>query len=153
MKLYDIDTLTTDNNQSGLYNLFQPTFKMGLNYPSQNHVVSIEEEMRIDLVCQSVYSSNDYCDFILNVNNIDNPLNIKAGDVLLCPDIGAFEDFKMQYSQQVNAQNQLLNVNKSTKVDNNRQAYVEQNFSLQPTFKDIPSAPVQVINNQIVIGG
>lgn len=153
MKLYDIDTLKRDDNQSGLYNLFQPTFKMGLNYPNQTHVVSIEEEMRIDLICKAVYGNVDYCDFILNVNNIDNPLNVKAGDVLLCPSPGAFEDFKVQLSQITDARNQLLNVNKSTKVDTNRQSYVEQNYSLQPTFKDIPSAPVQVVNNQIVIGG
>jgi hypothetical protein len=153
MKLYDIDTLTTDSNQSGLYNLFQPTFQMGLNYPNEQHIVSPEEEMRIDLVCQAVYGSTDYCDFILNINNIDNPLNIMTGDVLLCHSPGAFEDFKVSKSQIVNAQNQLLNVNKSTKVDNNRQSFVEQNYSLQPTFKEIPSAPVQVINNQIVIGG
>jgi hypothetical protein len=153
MKLYDIDTLVTDSNQSGLYNLFQPTFKMGVGYPNIEHIVSTEEEMRIDLVSQSEYGSVDYCDFILNVNNIDNPLNIMAGDVLLCPSIGAFEDFKVQNSQIVNSQNKLLNVNKSTKVDNNRQTYIEQNYSVQPTFKEIPSAPVQIVDSNIIIGG
>jgi hypothetical protein len=45
-----------------------------------------------------------------------------------------------------------LNVNKSTKKDTNRQKYVDQNFNLPPTVKQVPDAPVKIENGQIVIG-
>ena len=109
--------------------------------------------MRIDLISQNVYGSTDYCDFILDFNMIDNPLNIMANDMLVCPDIGAFEDFQISNSQVVSAQNQLLNINKSTQIDPTRQNYVQQNYSLPPSFKQVPSQPVQVVGNQVVIGG
>ena len=75
MKIYDIDNLLKKNNQ---YDLFTRTYKYsanGIQYSSYR--VQKGEEMRIDLVCKSIYGNIDYVDIILNVNNISNPLNIK----------------------------------------------------------------------------
>ena len=78
MKIYDIDTLEKDD--SGNYNLTQLTYQSDFNIVNyQQYEVQKGEEMRIDLVCQSIYGSLDYIDIILNANNIDNPLNIKEG--------------------------------------------------------------------------
>ena len=43
------------------------------------------EEMRIDLVCESIYGSTSHIDIILNVNKISNPLNIKEGITIIYP--------------------------------------------------------------------
>jgi galactitol-specific phosphotransferase system IIB component len=57
------------------------------------------QEMRIDLVLISMYgeipNAMDAVDIILAINGIDNPLNIKAGMILIYPNnIDNIDDFR-----------------------------------------------------------
>lgn len=153
MKLYDIDKLKRDINQDNLYDLFSPTYKGAKGYQQGTYVVSPEEEMRVDLVSNSVYKSVDYVDFICNLNEIDNPLNIMEGDFLLTAPLESIDIYRANNVDVSEARRSLLNANKSTKIDENRKQYIEQNYALPPTFLDVPTDPVKVENNQIVIGG
>lgn len=152
MILYDLDKLIRDPKQDDLYNLFDPTFKLNTGYNLREFIVSPEQEMRIDLVCKEIYDSVDQVDFLCNLNNIDNPLNIKEGDSILYCNYGAISDFRVKITDNNDVRAKLLNVNKSTKKDNNRQRYVEQNFALPPNMKQVPDSAVKIENGQIVIG-
>ena len=152
MELYDINKLTKDSNQENLYNFFDPTFKMTSGFRLNKYIVSREEEMRIDLVSQSIYGSIDQVDFLLNINDIDNPLNIMEGDQLIYPEFGAIDNYRVRVIDNANARSILLNSNKSTKIDSNRKKYVDQDYSLPPTFLDSPEASAKIENNQIIIG-
>jgi hypothetical protein len=153
MKLYDLDKLIRDNKQDNLYNLYDPTFKLETGINLRQFVVGPEQVMRIDLVCNEIYKSVNQVDFLCDLNNIDNPLNVKEGDVILYPNFDAISYYRVTITDNNDARAKLLNVNKSTKRDNNRQKYVEQNFALPPNVKQVPDASVKIENGQIVIGG
>jgi hypothetical protein len=152
MKLYNLDNLIRDDKQDDLYNLFEPTFKMNRGYKLTQYVVSPEEEMRIDTISNSMYGNSDQCDFILDVNDIDNPLNIMAGDILIYPEFATIDEYRIRTVDNNNARAQLLNSNKSSRKDNARKQYLEDNYSLPPTFLVTPAASVKIESNQIIIG-
>ena len=152
MKLYDLDKLTRDTKQDNLYNIFDPTFKMNRGYKLTQYVVSPEQEMRIDLISNSIYGNSDYCDFILDINDIDNPLNIMDGDILIYTEFASIDEYRIKTVDNNNARARLLNANKTSRKDNARKQYVEDNYSLPPTFLETPAASVRIESNQIVIG-
>ena len=127
MKIYDINTLEKDD--SGNYNLTQLTYQSDFNIVNyQQYEVQKGEEMRIDLVCQSIYGSLDYIDIILNANNIDNPLNIKEGTIIIYP-TGNVDGLRYSDIKKQNAAEVLTNTNKQQRKDNNRKKYVENQYS------------------------
>ena len=152
MKLYDLDKLIRDTKQDNLYNFFDPTFKMNIGINLQQHVVAPEEEMRIDLVCNNIYNSIEQVDFLLDLNDIDNPLNIMEGDQILYASVTAIPEYRVKTIDNNNARAQLLNANKSSRKDDNRKKYLDESYVLPPTFVETPEAPVKILNNQIVIG-
>ena len=150
MKIYDIDKL--DKDSSGNYNLTQLTFQTdytSLRY--QQYEVQKGEEMRIDLVCESIYGNTDYVDIILNVNNIDNPLNIQEGTLLIYPvgniDSLRYSDVRKQTSAEV-----LANTNKQQRKDNDRKKYVENNLSLPPTILNERTQQYDISSDVIILG-
>jgi len=152
MKLYDLDKLIRDTKQDNLYNFFDPTFKMNIGINLQSHVVAPEEEMRIDLVCNNIYNSTEQVDFLLDLNDIDNPLNIMSGDNILYASITAIPEYRIKTIDNNNARAKLLNANKSSRRDDNRKKYLDDNYVLPPTFVETPESPVKISNNQIIIG-
>ena len=174
MKLYDLEKLIIDSNQAigtynsqgfsddistsglsigdSLYNLFDPTFKLNIGYSLTKYIVQKEDEMRIDLISNNIYGTADQADFLLDINDIDNPLNIMAGDELIYPDYNVISDYRVKVIDNTDVRAKLLNANKSKRIDNNRQNYIDQSYSLPPTFQDVPKSSVTIQNNQIVIG-
>ena len=70
MKVYDIDQLKRLESNINLYDLTKLTFKTVFKEIIYNeYKVQKGEEMRIDLVCQSIYGNIENIDIILNVNN------------------------------------------------------------------------------------
>ena len=149
MKIYDIDQLKKDS--SGNYDLTQPTFQF-TQASYGVYTVQRGEEMRMDLVCESIYNDVDHIDILCNINNIDNPLNIKEGQQILYVldknTIGL-----MRYSD-VETQDvkSLGNSNKSTRKDSNRKKYIEDKLSLPPTILEKRVDQFNVDNGRIVLG-
>ncbi len=154
MIVSDLDNLSRDPKQNDLYNLIELTFDYTKLNPNllQPHIVLPEEEMRIDLICNSIYNSTDYTEFLLKLNFIDNPLNIKEGDLINFVDSAIIDSFKLSNTNIATTRNILLNTNKSTKKDTNRQDYIDSNYSLPPTYLSEPGESVKIEGGQIVIG-
>lgn len=153
MKFFDLDMLVKDDSQGGLYDLFQPTFNTVSNLALSTYVVTREQEMRPDLISKELYNSVDFADFICDLNDIDLALNIKENDVIYYVDIASIDSFRDYSSDRKNASNTLLNSNKTTRLDNVRQDYIENDYKLPPTVLDNPTAAVKIENNQIILGG
>jgi hypothetical protein len=150
MKIYDIDTLEKDD--SGNYNLTQLTYQSDFNIVNyQQYEVLKGEELRIDLVCQSIYGSLDYIDIILNANNIDNPLNIKEGTIIIYP-TGNVDGLRYSDIKKQNAAEVLTNTNKQQRKDNNRKKYVENQYSLPPTIMNERTQQYDISSDVIVLG-
>lgn len=153
MEFYSISNLKRDVAQNNLYNFFDATFQYLKDVTLYNYTVTKFQEMRIDLVCNDIYKDTKYCDFLLNLNGIDNPLNIMANDDILYVDQEQIRFFTLDESTAKSIRNTYLNINKVSQQDPNRQTYIQNNYSLPPTFLDIPSSSVQIVDGKIFLGG
>ena len=167
-KVYDIKSLSEaifeidPNNGNGLYNLFTPSFVWGANYKFNTYVVEEFEEGRIDLVMDGMYADDGLdhfgdIDIILYLNGIDNPLNILAGSELIYPSGELLDAYRYkEFGQAVNdtdIKNRLSVPNKTTRVDKNRQKFVDNDYSLSPTISSNNTPPVKVTSDKIIVGG
>lgn len=140
----------------------RPTFSIENGDLWLQHRVLEWQEMRIDLVLISMYgeipNAMDAIDIILAINGIDNPLNIKAGMILIYPNnIDNIDDFRYQ-DQSIKEERQnplelLGKANKSTRVDEKRKAFVQNGYSLPPTVNKNPISPVRVESGNFIAGG
>ncbi|NBO23326.1 hypothetical protein EBU94_08320 [bacterium] len=119
----------------------------------QSYLVSKSDEMRIDVISNEIYGTVDEADVLLSINEIDNPLNIKEGDVIMYVSYETLQEYRIATIDNKEATDKLLNANKSTKKDTNRKNYVESGLVLTPTVQEVPQPPVKIENTQIVIGG
>ena len=153
MNLYDITTLQIDSKQGNLYDLTTNTFILK-EIANLQTVVLPEQEMRIDLVSYSIYGTTDYADLIMDLNDIDNPLNIKSGDVINYITLDLLDYYRQSPAIAVQQRNTLLNSNKvtqNTQSVNNRQQYIENNYQLPPTFLQNPGSPITVSQGNVTI--
>jgi len=147
MNIYDLNTLISD--EDGLFNLDQRTFNYSLSIPFTQYVVDRSEEMRIDLVSRSIYQSVNYVGFLMYFNNIDNPMNIKSGDVINYISLDQISSFQVSQDENT-SQDFLNNLNRDTIVDSNRIDYLNQ--SNNPTFNTRPVEQVVDRKGVIIIG-
>jgi hypothetical protein len=153
MLIKDLDVLVTDSRQNDLYNLFAKTYVQDSEPKIQVHIVAKEEEMRMDLVSFNIYDSVDHVDFLCNFNSIDNPLNIKEGDIINYVNLDSLSLFIFNEPNDDQIKKGLLNENKAAKKDPNRTKFVEENYTLPPTFLPEPTPQIQSVGNSIIIGG
>jgi len=152
---------------TGFYDLFTPTFISNPNIKLNQYSVTKDDEMRIDLVFANMYSIEysdlasylEDIDVILYINNITNPLNIKEGMILDYPVLGELEDYR--YLPPTTLSNNSITKqlgtpntpNKTTRRDESRQNYIENDYSLSPVVLDTPREPVRIIDGRFSIGG
>lgn len=153
MVIYDLNILNRDLNQDELYNLFRLTFQKYRGGQMSVMTAEPEDEMRIDSVCYKIYESVDYCDLLMNINDIDNPLNIMSGDLFAFPPLGLVDEYRLRDADNENTRSILLNARKSTRKDPNRTKFVEESQLLPPNMLQVPTAPMRIENNQLIIGG
>jgi len=126
----------------------------------------MEEEMRIDLILKSIYeldyiSIEDYygeIDVLLTINNIDNPLNIKRGQIIKYPSIIYLAAYRITEEEDLSAEsNKALRAisvpSKKTRVDNSRSNYNKTGLALPPIAKSNPKDAVVIKNGNFNIGG
>ena len=153
MVIKDIDILKRLTSNLDLYDLNKLTFRFtfeGLSFGE--YKVKKGEEMRIDLVCNSIYGNIDNVDILLNINNISNPLNIKEGSILRYPSVDSISILRVKESRNNSVQASLSSSNKASIQDSARQQYVEQNYSLPPNVMERPTEQTQILGNTIKIG-
>lgn len=153
MDFFDIRTIKKDKKQGGLFNFFTPTFLMLSSFEQEVLVVGKESEMRPDLICNELYKRVDQIDFLMSLNDIDNPLNIKENDLIYFTSYAAIDSFRIKEAEVADTRDLLLNANKSTKKDPKRQKYVEEKFNLPPTILPVPRPPITIEGDDFIIGG
>lgn len=168
MDIYSLQNIIKFNTDTNEANLFEPILIYNTLDINNTYIVTTDDEMRIDLILQNiydleantVYSYLENIDILLRLNNIDNPLDIRAGMELIYPEIGRFEDFRYSYANEDNPDTNVtkqLGVanlpNKQTKVDPARQQFIENDYSLPPVVLDTPREPVRIENGRFSIGG
>ncbi len=152
MNIVDINKVTKNSNNSDLYDLTQNLFEYKIDIQYLFYKVQKGEEMRIDLVSQSIYGNIDNIDILLNVNNISNPLNIKEGSIIKYPNTSDIDILRIENKNKSETIKSLSSPNKSTRVDNSRREYLESNYSLPPTILQSSIDQVKIVENSIKLG-
>lgn len=153
MRVYDIEILK--KGEDGFYDLFQNTFDYTKVTNYSLYTVSRGEEMRIDLISNKIYGTTNYVDILLALNNIDNPLNIKAGSVIFYPISDLLTPRITPSEPEVESSSLILDgniVDKSTRIDPNRQIYNKNNNSLPPTILERKTGQIDISGSSIVFG-
>lgn len=142
------------------FNLYLPQFFYLNSDNLSTYVVQRGEEMRIDLVIMSIYDDSRYLeevDVLLFINNIDNPLNINAGDVIYYPPAEALSSYRFIIDANSKGGGDIRSVlavpNKTMKKDPSRKRFLDNGYALPPVVLDEAKSPVRLENGNIVIGG
>ena len=147
MKIYDLNNI---DKVDGLYDLTQLTFRYDVGVPLSQYTVQKGEEMRMDLVCESIYNNTDYIDILCSINNIDNPLNIREGQIIVYPTSNLDA---LRYSEPETEEiNLISNSNKTTRKDTNRKKYLENNLALPPTTLKKRTNQFNIDGENIILG-
>jgi hypothetical protein len=160
------ELIRQDSSQSGLYNLIEPHISYLEDVSLTTYEVKRGEDMRLDLIFNSMYNLeptsahfyNQNMDVILNINNIDNPLNIVEGMILIHPtnlnDLEFYRTAEDEFkTKNKNINKRLAVPNVSRKVDPNRKKFTDNGYSFPPTVQKNPKDPVTIQNGRFVIGG
>lgn len=147
------------------YDLSTPNLIYRTDVSFSEYTVEQGDDMRIDLIFKKMYALEpnevdtviQNIDIILFINNIDNPLDIMKGQILIYPSLKDFDKFRRDEEQleesRVSIKEKLTVPNKSTKKDSNRLKYIEQDYSLPPVVLRNPKQPVRLDGNKMSIGG
>lgn len=156
----DIKSIGEAKYNNGAYEIETPSFFYNTKIQLLSYVVQRTEEMRIDLVMQSMYGDGynfEDLDVILYINGIDNPLNIREGATLLYPGISDIDKFryyeKGNYTENKKITEKLSVPNKTARKDSSREDFVNNGYSLPPVVLPETKQPVRVSSDKIIIGG
>ncbi len=150
MIVFDINNIKKSSD--GLFDLTTRTYTYKFNEISYSrYKVQKGEEMRMDLVCKSIYGNIDNIDIILNANNISNPLNIKEGTIIIYPNETSIS--LLRYQEVSKTKSKILaNPDRSTSPDQDRQKYIDQNLSIPPNILEKPMSQVSIDGGLLKIG-
>lgn len=139
---------------NNLFNLFQTAFQDYGPFTYNTFIVPKEFEMRIDLVCNDIYDTTEYVDFLLWFNDIINPFSIKQGMEIIFVSTDVIDKFYAKKENNQEVQDVLLNKNKTKRKDKNRDKFIEEKRrALPPTVNESPNQQVKVEGDSIIIGG
>lgn len=155
------------DKEGALFDLFKSTIRNQVGtIKISEYIVPMEEEMRIDLILKSIYelefvSIEDYyseIDVLLTINNIDNPINIKRGQIIKYPSLVDLPSYRITEEADLSAEsNKALRAisvpSKKTRVDNSRANYNKTGLALPPIAKSNPKDSVVIKNGNFNIGG
>jgi hypothetical protein len=157
MNIFSIDKTKRYGTSWGIE---RPSFIFDDQVILEQYVVQRGEEMRLDLVMQSIYGEDVYyesSDVILHINGIDNPLNIREGMVILFPaqeQLNAFR-YEEEEESKVNqtVKERLGVLNQTTRKDEKRKKFLESDYSLPPVVLRESRPGVVITPTEIIIGG
>lgn len=141
------------------FRLEDPAYIYDSTLDLSEYTVQKDEEMRLDLIIESIYgdiSYYEYADILLYINGIDNPLNIRVGQKIYYPNLNNFEDLLVSPAETMTSdlvKMAFSNFEKVKKEDPTRKSFVENNYSLPPVVSKSSKNPVSVDNGLIKVGG
>ena len=140
------------DNTNSYFNLEQTVWTIVKNRTYFMYVVDSFNNMRLDQICYDIYGSNEYMDFLMFINDIINPLNVKDGDILIYTNQEDINNFKVDPEVVDNIKNKLINLSKTTRTDKGKSNYNEKVTSLPPTVNQNPTPVITLDGTQVIIG-
>jgi len=146
--LYTLQNVDREKKFNKLFDIINPVIKWDDSLTYYPYMVLKEEEMRPDMICFNIYNHFNYIDEILTWNNIINPWSIKEGQIIYYLEEDSVISLQLQKKKNSDEiVNELVNSNKDTKKDPNR----ESGTGLPPTIKPAGLKDVTVdFNNKTI---
>ena len=149
--LYTLEnaTIQIDKDGNPISNIINPIVITRDDITLYPHIVTIQEEMRPDLVTWSIYGQKGYIDEIMTLNNIVDVFSINQGDVIWFCDENDMPKLQVAQGTKTNEDiiNSLIDPNSERKIDYNR----ETGENLLPSIKPTNLKQVQVDSNNNTI--
>lgn len=157
MEFIDLNNnIRNKENSTSLYDINTISFSYKPEVLLDNYkiyYVDEFEEMRMDLVCNSIYGNVNHVDFLCNINDIFNPLSIKKDMIIIYVDENLIPAFRPDRIDKTEIRKKISNKRKQTKIDPNRVKYLsEKDDSLPPTVTRRDYNPVKYKDGKISIG-
>jgi len=152
MKIYSIDNLKKELTADGFFDLSTPTFVMFSGSKFLSYTIKDNEEMRPDLVSNSIYGNTNNTDFLLSLNGIINPMNMRKGDLIIYVEEQAIANFRPIPEVIDNIKSQFINLNKKKSKDKNREKRKDEKTPLPPTVNQRKINPIKIKGKTITIG-
>jgi hypothetical protein len=156
MEYKGLVTVSKKEKVDDLYDLTLPTFvynKEVLEQNLQRYITTEDDEMRIDIICDKIYGSTEHVDFLMELNNITNPLLIKKEMEIKYVSENLIPSFVKKDTLNDNVRKTISNKRKATKVDSDRNNYnSEKSQNIPPTVTKKDYNPVKYQDGKIRIG-
>lgn len=137
-----------------IFDLTEASFSYSDDLAVFEYTVPKLREMRIDLISYDLYLSTDYTDFLLWMNNIINPLNIREGDKIFFVSSENIARFYAPKENEEEVQEIFLNASKTQRKDKNRDKFIDnKRAALPPTVNESKNEQVKIKGDSIIIGG
>ena len=140
--------VTVDNVKYTLFDLSSSSFK-NVRTSLYQYIVGIEDEMRLDLICNNIYGSNQDEDVIMFINDIKNQFKIKKDTVILYPLIDYVDSFRDRVDKGSQIRTVVSDNRNKKRIDTKRMLY-KQNLPPSMTISDYN--PISVVDGKLVIG-
>lgn len=157
MNFTSIDKLERDRKQEGLYDLYVTFFNNNKQILVFGYKVQRGESMRIDSICNKIYKSLNHVSFLMDLNNIQNPLTIKEGDLLLYVKEDDIINFAAPLEEGAKIRDKIVNKvisDKKQQIDKTRQNYIKTRKpvdALPPNVKQQEGSSLTVENGVVKV--
>lgn len=152
-----VENLERDKDQKGLYDLYTTFFINNKSVFVFGYKVQRGESMKINTICNKIYNNYNHLSFLLDLNNILNPLTIKEGDLLLYVKEDDIPNFTAPAEEGKKIRDKVINNAISSKKQNankSRKDYIKkrtQSDPLPPNIKQNTSKSLTIDNGVIKI--
>ncbi len=89
IKSLSLKNILKDENGEEYFDLSVPSFDFSNVSVKDFHLVTRDEEGRIDMICKQYYGNTMYIDVLCLMNHIYNPFSIKENDMIVIPEVAA----------------------------------------------------------------
>lgn len=152
MYFWDLEKLERWSRDNNLYDLYAQTGEykfLSLKF----HVVTPEEESRIDVISNNLFGSPEWAGELLRLNNIINPLNIKQDQIIAWSEVENLSSLRIEPNDVQTITERFNNKAKSEPDPVRKQFLLSQGVNIPVTMNNKNINPVKIKGNTIVIGG
>lgn len=156
IKSLSLKNILLDDNKEQYFDLSVPSFDISNIGIKDVHLVTQDEEGRLDKICTKYYGDASNIDIVCLINHMFNPFSVKENDLLVIPYINSTAEEiykKPEIPGWISGGEQKNNKNKTNEKDENRVNRIKQQKSPRKP-NDLPEGKTakKYINGKVILG-
>lgn len=158
MKIKSLDNIVINGKSFDLYTKIVKDSENKIANGIYKFQCTDKHAMRLDLVSQEIYNSDEYIDVLTAINSILNVLSIKSGDIIyfmVADEMDDIRDSATSINKVIdaikNANNKNVKKDNARKKDVNSRLSTEENKKLPPNIVDDEKKMIEKAGSKIII--